>query len=99
MKVVRDWLPAVLGLAITTGIAPLLFVQILYKRQFYTANLLLFNRFMLLLPALIVAYYMLYLVKSHALAGAGTDGPRAGGVRGASPVSFTPHGHGPKIMS
>ena len=49
-----------------------MFLQILYKRQFYTANLLLFNRFMLLLPALIVAYYMLYLIKSHALAG---DGP------------------------
>ena len=44
-------------------------MQILYKRQFYTANLLLFNRFMLLLPALIVAYYLLYLIKSHALAG------------------------------
>jgi hypothetical protein len=69
VKVVRDWLPAVLGLAITAGIAPLLFVQILYKHRFYTANLLLFNRFMLLLPALIVAYYMLYLVKSHALSG------------------------------
>jgi len=61
--IVRDWLPAILGLAITTGIAPLLFLQILYKRQFYTANLLLFHRFMLLLPALIVAYYMLYLLK------------------------------------
>jgi hypothetical protein len=71
LKVIRDWLPAVLGVAITTGIAPLLFLQILYKRQFYTANLLLFNRFMLLLPALIVAYYMLYIVKSHALAARG----------------------------
>jgi hypothetical protein len=69
VKVVRDWLPAILGLAITTGIAPLLFLQILYKRQFYTANLLLFNRFMLLLPALIAAYYMLYVIKSHALTG------------------------------
>jgi hypothetical protein len=71
LKVIRDWLPAILGVAITTGIAPLLFLQILYKRQFYTANLLLFNRFMLLLPALIVAYYMLYIVKSHALAARG----------------------------
>jgi hypothetical protein len=71
LKVIRDWLPAVLGVAITAGIAPLLFLQILYKRQFYTANLLLFNRFMLLLPALIVAYYMLYIVKSHALAARG----------------------------
>jgi len=68
MNVVRDWLPAILGLAITAGIAPLLFLQILYKREFYTANLLLFNRFMLLLPALIVAYFMLYLIKSHTLA-------------------------------
>jgi hypothetical protein len=63
-EVLRDWLPAVLGLAITTGIAPLLFLQILYQQAFYTANLLLFHRFMLLLPALIVAYYMLYLLKS-----------------------------------
>jgi hypothetical protein len=69
LKVVRDWLPAALGLAITTGIAPLLFLQILYQRQFYTANLLLFNLFVLLLPALIVAYSMFYLIKSHALAG------------------------------
>ena len=60
-----------LGLAITAGVAPLLFLQVLYRRQFYTANLLLFNRFMLLLPALIVAYYMLYLIKSQALAGRG----------------------------
>jgi hypothetical protein len=67
-QVVRDWLPAVLGAAITTGVAPLLFLQILYKREFYTANLLLFNRFMMLVPALILAYYMLYLLKSQALA-------------------------------
>jgi len=69
VTVVRDWLPAILGLAITTGIAPLLFLQILYKRHFYTANLLLFNRFMLLLPALIAAFLMLYLIKSRALSG------------------------------
>jgi hypothetical protein len=71
LKVIRDWLPAVLGLAITAGVAPLLFLQILYKHEFYTANLLLSNRFMLLLPALIVAYYMLYLLKSQTLAGNG----------------------------
>ena len=69
LKVVRDWLPAVVGLAITTGFAPLLLMQILYKRQFYTANLLLFNLIMLLLPALIVAYFMLCLIKSRALVG------------------------------
>ncbi len=68
-QVVRDWLPAVLGLTVTTGIAPLLFVQILYMRQFSTANLFLFNRFVMLLPVLFVACFMLYLVKSQILAG------------------------------
>ena len=57
-----------LGLAITAGVAPLLFLQVLYRRPFYTANLLLFHRFMLLLPALIAAYYLLYLIKSRPLA-------------------------------
>ena len=68
-QVVRDWLPAVLGLTVVTGIAPLLFVQILYTRQFYTANQFLFNRFVMLLPVLFVACFMLYLVKSQILAG------------------------------
>ena len=69
LKVLRDWLPAGLGLTLTAGIAPLLFLQVLYKHQFYTTNLLLSNWFMLLLPALIVAYCMLYLIKSLALTG------------------------------
>lgn len=63
--VVRDWLPSAISGAITAGIAPLLFVQIVYQKSFYTANLLLFNRWMMLLPALIVAIYALYVVKAH----------------------------------
>lgn len=66
-KLLGDWLPPMLGMAITTGVAPLLFLQILHKKSFYTANLLLFHRFMLFLPVLIVAYYMLYLLKSKRL--------------------------------
>ncbi len=77
--VVEDWLPVMLGMTITAGIAPLLFLQILYKQSFYTANLLLFHRFMLLLPALIVAYYMLYLQKSKKLHARG-PWPRAAAV-------------------
>src|SRR5690606_13473055 len=50
----RDWMPFLLGVAITAGVAPLLFVQILYQKNFYTANLLLFNRWMAILPVLIV---------------------------------------------
>jgi hypothetical protein len=61
---VRDWLPFMLGAAITAGVAPLLFVQILYKYNFYTANLLGFHRWMAILPILIVAFYILYLLKA-----------------------------------
>lgn len=60
----RDWLPFALSAAITAGIAPLLFIQILYKKAFYTANLLLFHRWMLILPALIVGFYLLYAQKT-----------------------------------
>jgi hypothetical protein len=63
MDHLREWLPFILSAAITAGIAPLLFLQILYRREFYTANLLLFNRWMAILPVLIVGFYSLYLVK------------------------------------
>jgi hypothetical protein len=67
VKLVRDCLPAMLGLVVITGIAPLLVLQILYKRQFYTASLLLTNSFMPVLPAIILACSMLYLIKSESL--------------------------------
>jgi hypothetical protein len=60
-----DWMPTMLSAAITAGVAPLLFVQILYQEQVYTANLLMFNRWMSILPVLIVGFYALYLLKSH----------------------------------
>ena len=63
-----DWLPFALGVAITAGVAPLLFVQILYKQSFYTANLLLFHRWMLILPILTVGFYLLYLGKTPRMA-------------------------------
>jgi hypothetical protein len=62
--VLADWLPFFLGAAITAGVAPLLFVQVLYKENFYTANLLLVHRWMAILPALIVAFYLLYVMKT-----------------------------------
>ena len=71
----RDWLPLALSIAITAGVAPLLFLQVLYKEPFYTANLLLLHRWMLILPVLIVAFYLLYLQKSKRIA-AGPAGVR-----------------------
>jgi len=61
----RDWLPVALGAAITAGVAPLLFLQILHKQSFYTANLLLLHRWMAVVPVLIVGFYLLYLAKSE----------------------------------
>lgn len=61
---VRDRLPFMLGLAITAGVAPLLFVQLLYQHHFYTANLIAGPRFGAVIPALIVGFYALYVGKA-----------------------------------
>jgi hypothetical protein len=45
----------------------LLFVQILYRQQFYSANLLLGWRWMVVIPVLVIAFYLLYVVKSKAI--------------------------------
>jgi hypothetical protein len=63
-----DWLPFVLGAAITAGVAPLLFLQVLYKESFYTANLLLFHRWMAVVPVLTLGFYALYLAKTERVA-------------------------------
>jgi hypothetical protein len=61
---VLDRLPFMLGCGITAGVAPLLFVQLLHQRRFYTANLLLGPRWFAVVPALIVGFYALYLAKA-----------------------------------
>ncbi len=63
---VRDHLPFMLGLGITAGVAPLLFLQLLYQERFYTANLLLGPRWGAVVPALILGFYALYLAKANA---------------------------------
>lgn len=59
-----EWMPFAISAAITAGVAPLLFVQILYQREFYTANLLLFHRWMVMVPVLIVGFYLAYVMRS-----------------------------------
>lgn len=62
---IASWLPLTMGAAITAGVAPLLFLQILHQRAFYTANLLLGPIWFAMIPALIVGFYLLYLHKSR----------------------------------
>ena len=61
---VRDRLPFMLGLGITAGVAPLLFIQLLYQRRFYSANLILGPRWGAVVPALVIGFYALYLAKA-----------------------------------
>ena len=51
------------SLAITTGVAPLLFIQVLYGQYFYSATILLGWIWFGLLVVLMVGYYALYLFK------------------------------------
>lgn len=65
VSLLREWMPFVLSAAITAGIAPLLFAQIAYQHRFYSANLLLFYRWLAILPALLIAFYLLYVLKAQ----------------------------------
>jgi hypothetical protein len=68
IAMLRDWSPFMLSGAITAAVAPLLFAQVLFAKYFYTANLLLGWRWMVVVPVLILAFYLLYLIKSKATA-------------------------------
>ena len=60
----RDWLPFILGLGITFGVAPLLFVQVLYREIFYTSRILLYGWSLGLIGLLFIGFYALYFIKS-----------------------------------
>lgn len=64
-RATSDFSTFAMSAAITAGVAPLLFVQILYRARMYTASLLLSHRFMAILPALVVAFYALYAQKTR----------------------------------
>ncbi len=55
-------LPSVMAYTITFGVAPLLFLQVLYGPVFYTAAVLVAPFFLAIIPVLILAYYLMYLL-------------------------------------
>lgn len=55
-------MPVALSLAITMGVAPLLFVQVLYGQFFYSANIMMGSWWMLILALVIVGFYMIYIL-------------------------------------
>ncbi|HUA96903.1 MAG TPA: hypothetical protein VMA34_01095 [Terracidiphilus sp.] len=69
-------MPVLLPATITLGIAPLLFVQVLYGQFFYTSSILMAWPWFLVLVLLTVAYYGFYYVSFQS----GKDPGRAGAV-------------------
>jgi len=54
-------IPSVLALAITFGVAPLLFIQVLYGHFIYSSSILMAVYWILVVPLLIIAYYGIYI--------------------------------------
>ncbi len=52
-----------ISLTITTGVAPLLFVQVLYGQFFYSSSVILGWKWLCVLAALAIGYYFYYLYK------------------------------------
>lgn len=63
-----------ISLTITTGIAPLLFVQLLYQRFFYSATILVGSAWFLLVALLLVGYYSAYAYKFRGAPAGGGGG-------------------------
>ena len=66
-------LPSLLPATVTLGVAPLLFLQVIYGQFFYTSSVLIAWPWFLALVMLTIAYYGLYYVsaRTHRLAGSG----------------------------
>jgi hypothetical protein len=56
-----DRLPTATAIAVNLGVAPLLFLQVLYGHFFYTSSVLMATFWLLVIPLLILGYYGLYI--------------------------------------
>ncbi|MBM3792426.1 MAG: hypothetical protein FJW35_19045 [Acidobacteria bacterium] len=52
--------PSIMAMTVTLGVAPLLFLQVVYPRQVYSASIVMAWFWLLVIPAVIVSYYFLY---------------------------------------
>lgn len=63
-----------ISLTITTAIAPLLFVQVLYQQYFYTATILISWLWLFMLVFLMLGYYATYVYKFKGVSDLGSGG-------------------------
>ena len=54
-------LPSIIAFAINVGVAPFLFIQVLYGNFIYTSSVLMGWYWLMIIPVLIIAYYSAYL--------------------------------------
>jgi hypothetical protein len=62
-KRVSELMPTVISFTVTLGVAPLLFVQVLYGHLLYSSSILMANAWFLVVPLVIVGYYGAYLLR------------------------------------
>ncbi len=65
------FLPFLLSMGVTMGIAPLLFVQVLYGNLFYSANVLLAAAWLGVVPLVIANLYLFYIARNRIKSGKG----------------------------
>lgn len=64
-----NMMPVCLSMAITFGVAPLLFVQVLYGHFFYVSNVLMGWYWLGLLGLVMIAFYSIYVLKAQTESG------------------------------
>jgi hypothetical protein len=62
-RLMVGFLPASVSFTVTTGVAPLLFIQLLYGQVFYAATVLVGWIRLAIVPLIVVGYYSVYLYK------------------------------------
>jgi hypothetical protein len=62
-KRISELMPIAISLAVTLGVAPLLFVQVLYGHLLYSSSILMANAWFLVVPLVILGYYGAYLLR------------------------------------
>lgn len=62
-RLIAKALPVTMSLTVTLGVAPLLFLQVLYGQAFYTSSILMAWPWLILVALVMLAYYGLYIVQ------------------------------------
>jgi len=56
-------MPTVIAFTVTLGVAPLLFLQVLYGQLMYSSSILMANAWFWVIPIVIIFYYLAYLLR------------------------------------